>query len=94
MIATSDAATTQEGDIIFQLMRDFFDGKPTPYHVYSPVKLLTAENIQLAIPWDPDLYLEQRDQLISSDYHNLKEVTEPRPWSKDLNNYNNILFHK
>ena len=95
MSASVDAATTQEGEIAFQLMKAYFLGEKTPYHVYSPVKLLTSHNIDQAVPWELDAYLRARESgEIAIDYKELQVVSEPRSWSKDMNNYQNILFHK
>ena len=94
-MASVDAATTQEGDIIFQMVKAYFENKTLPQHVYSPVKLLTAENIDMATPWDAESYLAKKASgHITRDYTKLKVVDTPRTWSKTMNNYQNLYFHR
>lgn len=95
MEASAEASTTQEGDIVFQLMDAYFAGKPVPYHIYSPVRLLTKKNISSSVPWSTTDYLDKKKSgEIVRDYTKMKVVTEPRHWSKEGNNYQNIHFHK
>lgn len=95
MEASAEASTTQEGDLVFQLMGAYFAGQPIPYHIYSPVRLLTKENISSSIPWSTKDYLDRKKSgEIVRDYTKMKIVAKPRPWSKKGNNYENIYFHK
>ena len=93
--ASAEASTTQEGDLVFQLMEAYFAGKAVPYHIYSPVRLLTKENISSAVPWSTEEYLsrKQAGELVR-DYTKMQVVEKPRYWSKEGNNYASVHFYK
>lgn len=93
--ATACAPTTADGDVVFQLIKAHFEGKVLPYHILNPVKLLTKNNLQEAIPWDTIAYMKLRSEnKVKLDYKDLEIVKEERKWSKEGNNYESVSFYK
>ncbi|MDP4182762.1 MAG: sugar ABC transporter substrate-binding protein [Bacillota bacterium] len=93
--ATAGAPTTADGDVVFQLIKAHFEGKTLPYHVLNPVKLITKNNIQDAVPWSTAEYIRLRSEnKIRLDYKELEIVKEERKWSKEGNNYESVSFYK
>jgi ribose transport system substrate-binding protein len=93
--ATANAPTTADGEIAFQLMKAYFEKKTIPYHVNNSVTLLTKDNSDPPIPWDPETFLSLSKQNINPlDYTKLEVLEKEREWSITGNNYKGVEFYK
>jgi ABC-type sugar transport system substrate-binding protein len=57
MAATVANPPTVETDFIFQMVQAYFDDKDFPRHVYNLQPLLTADNLENAVPWNVDNFI-------------------------------------
>jgi ABC-type sugar transport system substrate-binding protein len=48
------------GDLMFQMVKAFFDGKDHPKHVIGYQPFFTKDNLDGAIPWNPEVYLKEK----------------------------------
>jgi ribose transport system substrate-binding protein len=60
LTGTVSGAPTGEGDLLFQMVDAFLSKKEFPRHVYMKTDLLTAENLDGAVPWDIDDYFARK----------------------------------
>jgi ribose transport system substrate-binding protein len=82
MTATVANPPTLEGDMIFQMVEAYFDGKPFPRHVYNVQPLLTKDNVDGAVPWNVDNYLaKKKDGSLVVDLFAQKPVKEMAKWT-------------
>ena len=73
---------TLEADLIFQMVQAHLDGEDYPRHIYNIQPLLTAENLDTAVPWDIDNYLAKREAGgLNNDMMSQPEITSMVTWS-------------
>ncbi len=60
MEATCANPPSANGDLMFQMVKAHLEGKDHPRHVIGVQPLLTRENLDGAIPWDPENYFAQK----------------------------------
>ncbi len=82
MLGTVANPPTLEADLVFQMVERFIAGEEFPRHVYNVQPMLTAENIDTAVPWDIDNYIAKRDAgELDNDLMSQTEITSMATWS-------------
>ncbi|WP_417247629.1 sugar ABC transporter substrate-binding protein [Celeribacter sp.] len=82
MLGTVANPPTLEADLVFQMVEHHLAGEEFPRHVYNIQPMLTAENIDSAVPWEIDAYIAKREAgELDNDLMQQNEITSMVTWS-------------
>ncbi|MBU2867254.1 sugar ABC transporter substrate-binding protein [Pacificibacter marinus] len=84
MLGTVANTPTLEADLVYQMVERYLAGEDFPRHVYNVQPMLTAENIDTAVPWEIDAYMAKRDAgVLDNDLMSQTEITSMVTWSSN-----------
>lgn len=84
---TVSCIPSSEADLVFQLVKAYMNRETVPKHLYNLVKFISKDNLNEAIPWNVDSYMDKKSKgIIKVDYKTLQEVTQVPTLDSSLNN--------